>query len=263
MSGGQIILSSCSTQFGDFTLVSNGSRQIIFPDGVTGVALYVDTAVSATILSRKQGIVNQMMAALSGLTQSWTTAERDALRLSGETYVQSVYWTFDSGTEIAMENFAKNFYNVLGDTLIPAGQQSVYLDSFENMRIQINALPGIGPTAEAVVNALTTALRGTITAPTKRTQPSLITAIGHQWSSVLAGVALARIPPAANSATIEASILEQDDGLVIASGQDDQGSALFVGGMKISSETGELSGPPFDSAVGRIATKTAIAFSSF
>jgi hypothetical protein len=91
----------------------------------------------------------------------------------------------------------------------------------------------------------------------------LITAIGHQWSSVLAGVALARIPPASNAATIEASILEQDDGLVIASGQDDQGSALFVGGMKISSETGELSGPPFDSAVGRIATKTAIAFSSF
>jgi hypothetical protein len=33
--------------------------------------------------------------------------------------------------------------------------------------------------------------------------------------------------------------------------------------MKISADTGELSGPPFDQAVGRIATKSAIAFSNF
>ena len=72
-----------------------------------------------------------------------------------------------------------------------------------------------------------------------------------------------QILPAFNRATLEASIVEKDDGLVIASGQDDQGSALFVGGMKISADTGELSGPPFDSAVGRIATKSAIAFSGF
>jgi hypothetical protein len=76
-------------------------------------------------------------------------------------------------------------------------------------------------------------------------------------------VALTKIPPAFNRANLEASIVERDDGLVIASGQDDQGSALFVGGMKISADTGELSGPPFDSAVSRIATKSAIAFSGF
>jgi hypothetical protein len=76
-------------------------------------------------------------------------------------------------------------------------------------------------------------------------------------------VALTKIPPAFNRSNLEASILEQDSGLVIASGQDDQGSALFVGGMKISADTGELSGPPFDSAVSRIATKSAIAFSGF
>jgi hypothetical protein len=76
-------------------------------------------------------------------------------------------------------------------------------------------------------------------------------------------VALTRIPPAFNRTNIESSIVEVDDGVVIASGQDDQGSALFVGGMKIDADTGELSGPPFDQAVGRIATKSAIAFGNF
>jgi hypothetical protein len=99
--------------------------------------------------------------------------------------------------------------------------------------------------------------------PTIRIQPSTITAIGHTWTGVLAGVALTKIPPVFNRSNLEASILEQDSGVVIASGQDDQGSALFVGGMKINSDTGELSGPPFESAVGRIATRSAIAFSGF
>jgi hypothetical protein len=75
----------------------------------------------------------------------------------------------------------------------------------------------------------------------------------------MAGVALTKIPPARNFTTIEESIREIDRGVVIASGQDDQGSALFIGGMKIDSDTGELSGPPFEQAVNRIATRSAIA----
>lgn len=125
------------------------------------------------------------------------------------------------------------------------------------------ALPGVNVTSAGIITALVVALDDTVTDPTKRTQPSTITAIGHTWSGVLAGVALTKIPPAFNRTNIEASIIEQNDGLVIASGQDDQGNALFVGGMKISADTGELSGPPFDQAVGRIATKSAIAFSGF
>ena len=59
--------------------------------------------------------------------------------------------------------------------------------------------------------------------------------------------------------TIQDSILEINNGNVIASGQDDQGNAIFVGGLQISADTGELSGPPFEQAVNRIATRTAIA----
>jgi hypothetical protein len=89
-------------------------------------------------------------------------------------------------------------------------------------------------------------------------EPSRITAIGHTWTAVLGGVALTKVPPANNNSTIQDSIIEGNNGIVIASGQDDQGNALFVGGLQISADTGELGGPPFDQAVRRVATKTAI-----
>jgi hypothetical protein len=75
----------------------------------------------------------------------------------------------------------------------------------------------------------------------------------------MAGVALTKIPPAQNFNSIQESILELEQGIVIASGQDDQGSALFIGGMEINSDTGELSGPPFQQSVNRIATRSSIA----
>jgi len=109
-------------------------------------------------------------------------------------------------------------------------------------------------TADALLDTLNT----NVLIPDTIQEPSRITAIGHTWTSVMGGVALTKIPPANNAATIQDSIVESDNGIVIASGQDDQGNALFVGGLQINSDTGELGGPPFDQAVRRVATKTSI-----
>ena len=127
------------------------------------------------------------------------------------------------------------------------------------MRNAIIALPNVNSTADSIVSALFAALINTIQNTVRIAEPSTITAIGHTWSALMSGVALTKIPPARNATTIEESILELNNGQVIASGQDDQGSALFVGGMRIDADTGELSGPPFDQAVNRIATRAAIA----
>ena len=267
ISGGQIILSSCSTQFGDYTLVSKGDRDIIFPASAT-VALFIDPTAAAVIEANKNSIVDQMYSYLLSVpafqVDEWTLQQQEDIREAGREYVQCVEYAFESADQIPMQNFAKGFFNVIGAPLIPVSpinQGPAYNAAFLYMRDRINALGGVDNT---VVTSLTDdLLLPTINTPNRRVQPSIITAIGHQWSSVLAGVALTKIPPAFNRTTIEASILEQDDGRVIASGQDDQGNALFVGGMKISAETGELSGPPFESAVTRIATKSAIAFSQF
>lgn len=134
-----------------------------------------------------------------------------------------------------------------------------FVYSFEYMRDQIKALAGVDAASDTIVDALVETLIGTLIDPARVAEPSTITAVGHTWTGIMAGVALTKIPPARNVATIYESILELEQGVVIASGQDDQGSALFIGGMEINADTGELSGPPFDTAVNRIATRAAIA----
>lgn len=134
-----------------------------------------------------------------------------------------------------------------------------FLRSWEYMRDQVTALAGVNSASDTIVTALIAALEQTILDPVPVLQPSTITAVGHTWTGIMAGVALTKIPPARNQTNIEESILELEQGLVIASGQDDQGSALFIGGMKIDADTGELTGPPFEQSVNRIATRAAIA----
>ena len=269
LSGGQIILSSCSTQFGDYTMWSEGKRNIIYATGVTGVTLVPKEIAGAAITAETDTIVDNMWNALNTTidpatgqvyTYGWTAADELYTRRDGANFIQCMVWVLESADEIPMENFGKGFYDTLGVSIIDSDKLDAFLFSWEYMRDEMILIPGVDAEAADIITALVVALNSTILTPQIRNQPSTITAIGHTWSSVMAGVALTKIPPAFNRTQIEGSIVERDDGLVIASGQDDQGSALFVGGMKISSDTGELSGPPFDQAVGRISTKSAIAF---
>jgi len=277
LTGGQIILSACSTQFGDYSMFSNGFRQIVVPTGVSSVTLTIELA-SAAIIEPLKGpvgtIVNATYTALNTTvdpatgqvyTFGWTADDQLTFRSYAANLVQVLIWVLSSADEIPMENYTKTFFNTIGTRLI-VGTNFIdaYLFAFDYIRDYVIALPGMSANAIAIVTALIDeSLVPTFNTPVYTVQPSTITAVGHTWSGTLAGVALTRIPPAFNRTNIEASIVEQNDGVVIASGQDDQGSALFVGGMKIDADTGELSGPPFDQAVGRIATKSAIAFGNF
>lgn len=172
----------------------------------------------------------------------WPTAE-----------FRTSFSTINTNTRVIARDVAK-YTAVESGTLIGA-----FIYSWEYMRDQVKALTGVDATSDAIVDGLISALVTTMVDPNKVDEPSTITAIGHTWTGIMAGVALTKIPPARNETTIEESILELNNGVVIASGQDDQGSALFIGGMKIDADTGELTGPPFEQSVNRIATRTAIA----
>jgi hypothetical protein len=260
MSGGQIILSACSTQFGDFSLAAEGYRDIVVPADVVGTPS-VQTAAAALVAGAQTNIINTMWAALvaGGYTTGWTAEDETFTRYDAALFLQCVRWGLEYASEKPIQDFAAGLFNTVGQRVFDVAKLPAFVFSFNNMRDQINALAGIAGAAQTMVTNMTAALVSTISSPVTRREPSKITAIGHTWTAVMAGVALARIPPANNAATIRDSILEQNEGVVVASGQDDQGNALFVGGLEINADTGELSGPPFESAVRRIATRAAIA----
>jgi hypothetical protein len=261
LSGGQIILSSCSTQFGDYTMVASGSRLIIQPTEVDDDALTIQTAAYQAVDASANTIINDMWDDLvsNGYTTGWTAADETFTRRDAATYLQSIEWVLQTANQKPMLDFAKGLFDTEGDKVYDLAKEAAFIHSFEFMRDEIIALPEVNSAADTIVTNLVAALINTLENTSTVSEPSTITAISHTWTAIMAGVALTKIPPARNFATIEESILELDNGIVIASGQDDQGSALFIGGMKIDSDTGELTGPPFEQSVNRIATRAAIA----
>ena len=257
--GGQIILSSCSTQFGDYTLVADGGRNVLSP---TEVSITLDIQVNAAnaINNARSTIINNLWSNLVslGYTTTWNAEDEADIRIESNTFLQTMLWTLQTANEKPMLDFAKGLYNYNGNTVFTTDKTAAYVYSFQNMRDQIQALANVNANADVIVANLVTALTTSINTPTLRVEPSVITAVGHTFTGVLAGVALTKIPPVRNNATIQDSIIETNNGSVIASGQDDQGNAIFVGGLEINADTGELGGPPFEQAVNRIATRTAI-----
>jgi hypothetical protein len=92
---------------------------------------------------------------------------------------------------------------------------------------------------------------------------SLLTSINHQWTFPLAGVSRYATPTrfrnAGRAGNIRRSIKQQNGGRVRYSGQDDDGNAVFVGGLEIEARSGELRGPPFEAAVRKRATRITFA----
>jgi hypothetical protein len=224
-----------------------------------GASLSVQTAAATAITNAKTTIINNLWTSLvtNGYTTGWTQTDETFTRRDANNLLQCLIWVLQTANEKPIIDFAKGLFNTNGTKIYDLSYESAFFYGFNYMREQIRLI--VSDTAAAIVDGLITTLTDTLTRPVLRIEPSTITAVGHTFTGVLAGVALTKIPPVRNQANIQDSILEIGQGVVIASGQDDQGSAIFVGGLEINADTGELGGPPFEQAVNRIATKTAIA----
>ena len=244
------------------TLAAYNRLKTIIGDILQG--FLITPTVGNITIQDNSGIVGSLQAALfaqARIDDIISTIQRDGIpptKLLPNTAWPDVQYQ-DSFTALntnttTISNNVLRFINLENFTILGS-----VLYSWEYIRDQLIALPNLSANTITVINEVVNTLKNTILNPRKSYEPSTITAIGHTWTGVMAGVALTKIPPVRNQNTIQESILELDRGLVIASGQDDQGSALFIGGMEINADTGELSGPPFDTAVNRIATRAAIA----
>lgn len=262
LEGGQIILSSCSTQFGDYTMHADGFREIVVPNAVAG-SLSVQTAAATAVRANKAAIIDAMWTALAGggYTAGWTAQDETFTRSDGALFLDSVAWLLDSADPTPIRNFTFGLFDTMGQLVFDAGKASAFAFSFNTMRDLINGSLGIASAAQAMVTAAVAAINGTLASPTKTKEVSRITAIGHTWTANMAGVALTKIPPAANAAPIQDSILETNEGVVIATGQDDYGAALLARGpngtLEVDPQLG-LTGNLFNDAVRQKALEMAI-----
>jgi hypothetical protein len=272
LGGGQIILSSCSTQFGDYSLWAEGYGQSL---RLPRVAFYAqDGDVANLIEAAKDTIIDDMWAALetNNLVDGWTQQEQDFTRRDAAILLKAIGYALAEGKQRAIDEFARGMFiptESPGDPSIcdlgkvfPPDKLNAFVYAWEHLRDSINAL-AIDADAQTAVTNLTALLVNEVTDPTFRKERSLITAIGHQWTLPLAGVTRSAVPPVfggtGRPSRIARSIRQRKGGRVRYSGQDDEGNAVFVGGLEINARTGQLGGRPFDNAVELRSIEAAIA----
>jgi hypothetical protein len=260
MTGGQIVLSSCSTQFGDFSMHADGYREIVSPVVVTGLS--VRSGAADLIETNSVTLINNMWTALviAGYTTGWTASDETFTRYDAAFFLEALIWTLRSADHTPMQSFAKGLFDTVGNRVFDSGKLDAFVFSFNHLRDAIIAL-GISAPAQTIVTNVVAALNTTLSTPVKIREPSRITAVGHTWTGTMAGVALTKIPPVGPKATIEESILETNQGVVIATGQDDYGAALLArgpnGSLNVDPQFG-LTGSLFNRAVRRKALTMSI-----
>lgn len=273
LGGGQIILSSCSTQFGDWSLWAEGHGQSLRLPAVAAFA--PDPTIAPLIQAAEAEIIEDMWEALEvgGYVTGWTAQHKAFTLRDAAIFLKAVGYALTEGRQRPIDEFARGFFIPVEDPADPAictlakvfspDKLSAFIYSFNFMHDRILVLAGVGSPAAAAVSALVAMLTDALTSPTFRKERSLITAIGHQWTYPLTGVTRSAVPPvfggSGRSSRIARSVRQRKGGRVQFSGQDDQGNAVFVGGLEINARTGQLGGRPFDSAVELRSIEAAIA----
>lgn len=199
---------------------------------------------------------------------TWPTGYEALTRKDGGLFLDALGASLTHGFERPMLNFAEGMFRFNGVCVYTYGYHAAFKASWDRMLASLLASGALTVGAATMATALVTALKatmdnywfeiGTGPAPTpvvrvRRKFRSLLTAINHQWTAPRAGVEFFRVPPARDARRIDRSIVQRNGGKVIFSGQDDSGNARFVGGLRIDARSGQLGGPPFDSAIrGRV-----------
>lgn len=262
MSGGQIILSSCSTQFGDYSLVASGSRRIGIPND-TNVTVTSNSTAGDIISTNRTAIVNGLWSNLvsQGYTTGWDADDEKYTRFDSDVWIRSVEYMLRGGSTDMIDRFQSVLFDATGNLVFATAKTAAFNHSYNFMRDEFNKL-SLNTNAREAINAATISVQTTILSPNTRIEPSKIEAIGHTWTANMIGVWQIKIPPAASRLPIRDSILEQNGGVVIATGQDSEGNALFAGDVTIDARFG-MGGRGFIAPTKREAIRAAITFGGF
>lgn len=252
LSGGHILLNGCASQFGDFSIVSDGERSVLSP-GSTTETLVVDAPAADAILAARETIIDGTWAAVVSAGYS---VDEDATRADAATFLTAIEYDLRSGQEEGSQIFARGLYDVTG-SFVATGAEAAFVFSYQYMRNQIVGLAGVsGAAADMVVGLVGDIIISAVNSPVFLTSPSYVSAAQHQWNKTMTGVnarAFYRAP-----FEVPESIVTRNGGEVVFTGADDLGNLYMPGGLRVNSANGRIEGPPFVRGVTDIATTSAI-----
>lgn len=264
--GGQMLVSSSSSQFGDYSFWSEGSCKRIVPLTIAPSLITSQSTATTIINAQRTTLIDNMWAFLLANhgAGSWPANFQALTRKDAGLFLDALASSLTYGFERPMLHFAEGMFKYNGDCVYSYPYNTAFHASWDRMVTTLLATNQLTTGAAAMAQALVTRLKATLNnhwyevgqgpAPSaveqvRSTLWSLITAINHQWTDPMGGVEYLRVPPARTALQIERSIMMKNGGKVVFSGQDNDGNGRFVGGLRIDARSGQLGGPPFDRAL--------------
>lgn len=266
LDGGQMLVSGSSSQFGDYSFWSEGFTHQIKPLTVAPSAITTQSTAGTVIDAARVALIDDVWAfwVANYNANSWPADFEVLARKYANLFLDALASSLVHGFERPMLNYVEGLFRFDGVCIYPFAFNAAFKAGWDRLASQLIAGGQLTTGAAAMVLALTARLKATTdnhwfevsegpaptpVEPVRRKLRSLITAINHQWTAPMSGVEYFRVPPARNASLIQRSIMQRNGGQVRFSGQDDAGNAVFVGGLTIDARSGQLGGPPFDSAL--------------
>jgi hypothetical protein len=251
LDGGQLLLNGCATQFGDYSLWSQGSMPVIEPDPSPG-PLEADSAAAATVDANRQPIIDAMWA--ETVNQGYANVNEEFSRRDANNLVTAIQYDLTQGVQESTEIFLRGLFPA-GVFVAPSSKIPAFVAGFQGMRGAINGL-GISATSKDMAKGLIDLVTNTVQNPNYTFKPSLISATSHNWDKPYGGVnRRAFVRPVRQ---VPDTIVELDLGQVVFSGLDDNGKQYFTGGALVNPITGMFEGPPVDRTIMPRATRAGL-----
>jgi hypothetical protein len=272
--GGNMVLSACSSQFGDYAMWSEGSEFQTIPLKVASAPAPVAGA-RATINAARAAILANVIPYITGL-KAWTSTQIELFTKDTGLILDAIGTDVEFGNHGAMLNVTDGLFTFTGDAVFPFSDLPEWKLSFTRIQERILAETSFSAPVDTFIVNMFDRLVATldnhffevglgpapgVVEPVRRRRRSLINAVGHQMTAQLTGTQFFRVPPQGTPRNMRRAIVRRNGGRINFSGNDDRGNALFVGGLEINARSGELGGPPFDLAVFNRSVETAIASS--
>jgi hypothetical protein len=266
LDGGQMVTSGSSSQFGDYSFWSEGSTQRVLPLKLSPSLVTTQANAATLINAQRTALINAVWTFLlsNHNAATWPAGFEALTRKDTGLLLDALSASLVHGFDRPMRNFAEGMFRFEGTCVYGYSYHQAFKASWDRLATVLLATVALTTPAGAMVNGLIARLKATLdnhwyevgagpaptpVEPVRRRLRSMITAINHQWTAPLAGVEFYRVPPATAARRIQRSIRQINGGRVRFSGQDDAGNGVFVGGLTIDARSGQLGGPPFDTAL--------------
>jgi hypothetical protein len=263
LGGGRIILNGCSSQFGDYSVWSEGNCFSLNAYPTAG-PLTIENEAAQLLVDEQDAIIDYMWTQLqnAGLVTGWSAELEAKTRRDAARYLLALRYAFLSSDEQSVRDFTRGLYSYAGVPVFNAAYLTAFTSSFTFIKDKIIML-GVTTSAENMLVGLTNAVINSLENPRLKKERSLVVALGHQVTAPLSGVNKNALPSLQRrggiSRLLRRSIVEREGGRVVFDAQDDSGNRIFAGGMTLDARTGRLGGRPFDLALQRTADDAAIA----